>query len=65
MENHDIKLKCLDLATRDSGTVGFVISEVVRKAKGFYDWVIEGDAETQNKRPVVRSSVTHKKARKR
>ena len=65
MEKHDIKLKCLDLATRDSGVQGFVVRVIVDKAKGFYEWVTEGDAETQEKRPVGRPSVTHKKARKR
>jgi len=63
MEKHEIKLKCLDLATRDSGVQGFVVSAVVNKAKGFYEWVTEGDAENQVKRPVGRPSRTHKKAR--
>ena len=65
MEKHDIKLRCLDIATRDSGVQGFVVSQVLNKAKGFYDWVIEGDAETQVKKTRGRSSVTYKKAGKR
>jgi len=55
MEKHDIKLKCLDLATRDAGKVGFVVSQVLDKAKGFYKWVTEGDTENQVKKTRVRS----------
>jgi len=65
MEKHDIKLKCVDFATRHAGVQGFVASQVVNKANVFYEWVTEGDADTQDKRPVSRPPVTRKKARKR
>lgn len=60
MEKHDIKLKCLDLATRDAGRVGFVVSQVLDKAKGFYEWVIEGDTENQVKKTRGRSKKTQR-----
>ena len=63
MEKHDIKVKCLDFATRHAGVQGFVASQVVNKANVFYEWVIEGDADNRKKRPVGRPSLTHKKAR--
>lgn len=61
MEKHEIKLKCLDLATRDSGTVGFVVGQVLIKAKGFYKWVTEGDADNQDKKTRVRPKSTQRK----
>lgn len=41
MDNAEIKLKCLDLATRDTGVAGFVGSRIINSAKQFYEWVIE------------------------
>ena len=43
MDTPEIKLKCLELATRDSGINGFVPSRIVDVGKQFYEWVTEED----------------------
>lgn len=60
METQDIKLKCLDFATRGAGVNGFVPTQIVKQAEVFYDWVTEGGADNQDK-TRVKPKVTRRK----
>ena len=50
MENHEIKLQCLNYATRSNSVEGSASSRIVKQAMVFYEWVTEGDAENQVKK---------------
>ena len=63
MEDNEIRIHCIDFATRGGGVNGFVASQMINHAKVFYNWVTKGDEDTPV--PVPAKPKTQKTARKR
>ena len=60
MEKQDIKLRCIDYATRSNSVEGSASTRIVNQAKVFYEWVTEGDADNQAKKTRGRPKSTQR-----
>jgi len=51
MEDKEIKIRCIDFATRGGGIHGFVPGQIVKHAEVFYNWVTEGNEDKPKMAP--------------